>query len=62
LRTYDSDTQRALEELAGHVNVDLAREIWANALAAPWDGVDRWFHGDVAGESPGSRRAAGRGH
>ena len=48
LRTYAHDTQRALEELAGHVNVELAREIWANALAAPWDGVDRWFHGDVA--------------
>lgn len=48
LRTFDNDTQRALEELVGHVNVELAREIWADALAAPWDGVDRWFHGDVA--------------
>jgi aminoglycoside phosphotransferase (APT) family kinase protein len=49
LRTYDDDTQRALEDVADHVDVDLAREIWADALAAPWDGVDRWFHGDVAG-------------
>ena len=48
LRTYDEDTQRALEELAGHVDVELAREIWASALNARWDGVDRWFHGDVA--------------
>lgn len=22
--------------------------MWADALNAPWDGVDRWFHGDVA--------------
>jgi aminoglycoside phosphotransferase (APT) family kinase protein len=48
LRTYDKDTQRALEELDGHVDVELAREIWANALDARWNGVDRWFHGDVA--------------
>jgi aminoglycoside phosphotransferase (APT) family kinase protein len=48
LGTYDQITRRALEELAGHVDVELAGEIWANALDAPWDGVDRWFHGDVA--------------
>ena len=48
LRTYDEGTQRALEELSGHVDVELAREIWADALEARWDGVDRWFHGDVA--------------
>lgn len=48
LRTYDQGTQRALEVLRGHVDVGLAREIWAEALAAPWDGVQRWFHGDVA--------------
>jgi aminoglycoside phosphotransferase (APT) family kinase protein len=48
LRTYDQVTRRALEELAGHVDVEPAREIWASALEAPWDGVDRWFHGDVA--------------
>ena len=48
LRTYDDVAQRALGELTGHVNVGLAREIWANALGARWDGVERWFHGDVA--------------
>jgi aminoglycoside phosphotransferase (APT) family kinase protein len=48
LRTYDEDTHGALEELAGHVDVELARDIWTRALQAPWDGVDRWFHGDVA--------------
>ena len=48
LRTYDRNTRRALQELDGQVDVGLAREIWANALDASWDGVDRWFHGDVA--------------
>jgi len=22
--------------------------VWADALSTPWDGVDRWFHGDIA--------------
>ncbi len=48
LRTYDEVTQSSLDELAGLVDVALAREIWANARDARWDGVDRWFHGDVA--------------
>ena len=48
LRTFDRDTQRALEVLGDHVDVELAGEIWANSLAADWDGVPHWFHGDVA--------------
>ena len=48
LRTYDATAQNALTALEGHVDVDLAREIWAAALDARWDGVSRWFHGDVA--------------
>lgn len=48
LRTYDTNTQRALTDLHGHIDVDLAGRVWADALAAPWDGVDRWFHGDIA--------------
>lgn len=48
LRTYDRNTRRALDELDGHVDVALARDVWARALDARWDGVDRWFHGDVA--------------
>jgi aminoglycoside phosphotransferase (APT) family kinase protein len=48
LRTYDKNTMHALERLDGHVDIELAREIWANALDARWDGADRWFHGDIA--------------
>ena len=48
LRTYDEQTRRALAKLDGHVDTGLARDIWKTALDARWDGVDRWFHGDVA--------------
>jgi aminoglycoside phosphotransferase (APT) family kinase protein len=48
LRTYDEKVQRALAALDGHVDVELAREIWQIALDARWDGVESWVHGDVA--------------
>ncbi|MGC4812149.1 aminoglycoside phosphotransferase family protein [Micromonospora sp. DT228] len=48
LHTYDKEVQRALMQLHGHVDAELVREIWARALDARWDGVDRWFHGDIA--------------
>ena len=48
LRTYDEQVEGALAELGGHVDAGLVRQIWATALAARWDGVDRWFHGDIA--------------
>ncbi|MDG4787943.1 aminoglycoside phosphotransferase family protein [Micromonospora sp. WMMD1102] len=48
LRTYDGVARRALTTLDGHVDVDLAREIWKSALDARWDGVPSWFHGDIA--------------
>ncbi|MFG1604367.1 aminoglycoside phosphotransferase family protein [Actinoplanes sp. NPDC049265] len=48
LRAYDKKVHDALAELDGHVDAELVREIWARALDAAWDGVDRWFHGDIA--------------
>jgi aminoglycoside phosphotransferase (APT) family kinase protein len=48
LRTYEEHAQRALAKLDGHLDAGLAREIWMTALDARWDGVERWFHGDVA--------------
>jgi aminoglycoside phosphotransferase (APT) family kinase protein len=48
LLTYDATTRRSLDRLSGHLDVDLAAEMWADALAAPWDGEDVWFHGDLA--------------
>lgn len=48
LRTYDGEVQNVLAKLDGHVDAGLAREIWKSALDARWDGVESWFHGDVA--------------
>jgi aminoglycoside phosphotransferase (APT) family kinase protein len=48
LRTYDGQTQNALAELDGHIDAGLARQVWKSALDARWDGVESWFHGDVA--------------
>jgi aminoglycoside phosphotransferase (APT) family kinase protein len=48
LRTYDPTAQRALAELDEHIDVGLASAAWNDALAARWDGVDVWFHGDLA--------------
>ncbi|WP_410609253.1 aminoglycoside phosphotransferase family protein [Amycolatopsis sp. lyj-109] len=46
LRTYDGQARRALTKLGG--TTDGAAALWEAALTAPWDGVDRWFHGDLA--------------
>ncbi|WP_433494832.1 aminoglycoside phosphotransferase family protein [Micromonospora sp. CA-248089] len=48
LRTYDKKVEDALVALDGHVDAALVREIWTRAVGARWDGVDRWFHGDIA--------------
>ncbi|MEV4759708.1 aminoglycoside phosphotransferase family protein [Micromonospora sp. NPDC049559] len=48
LRTFAGLAERTLATLDGHVDVELAREIWKDALDAPWDGVPTWLHGDVA--------------
>lgn len=48
LRTYDDATVSALNEVKGRVDVDVAAAAWAAALEARWDGVDVWFHGDLA--------------
>ncbi|ADU06274.1 MULTISPECIES: aminoglycoside phosphotransferase family protein [Micromonospora] len=48
LRTYDKKVEHALLALDGRVDAALVREIWARAVGARWDGVDRWFHGDIA--------------
>ena len=58
LRTYDSTARSALAELDDHIDVGLAAAVWDDALAARWDGVDVWFHGDLA---PGNLLLEGAG-
>jgi aminoglycoside phosphotransferase (APT) family kinase protein len=48
LRTFDSIARGALAEPGEHIDVGLAAAAWDDALAARWDGVDVWFHGDLA--------------
>lgn len=48
LRTYAGLVDSALATLDGHVDTDVARDLWTSALDARWDGVESWFHGDVA--------------
>ncbi len=48
LLTYDSTARLALAELERQVDVDVATAAWDDALTARWDGVDVWFHGDLA--------------
>ncbi|MFY1670032.1 aminoglycoside phosphotransferase family protein [Plantactinospora sp. WMMB334] len=48
LRTYDGEADRGLTTLADRIDVGAASEIWNCALDARWDGVERWFHGDIA--------------
>ncbi len=48
LRTYDSTARGALAGLDDHIDVGLAAAAWDDALAARWNGVDVWFHGDLA--------------
>jgi aminoglycoside phosphotransferase (APT) family kinase protein len=48
LLTYDAMTHSACEDLRGQIDDELVLEIWKRALDAQWDGVDVWFHGDLA--------------
>ncbi|SCK46926.1 aminoglycoside phosphotransferase family protein [Streptomyces sp. WMMB 322] len=50
LTTYDAETRRAIEALAGRGHIPAARAtaVWETALNASWDGPPVWFHGDVA--------------
>ncbi|AGZ42957.1 aminoglycoside phosphotransferase family protein [Actinoplanes friuliensis] len=48
LRTYEGLAEQALAALGGRVDTELARQVWKAALDARWDGVERWFHGDIA--------------
>ncbi|MFC7363152.1 aminoglycoside phosphotransferase family protein [Nocardioides astragali] len=48
LLTYAETTRRALDTLSAHIDVEPASQIWADALAADWNGDDVWFHGDLA--------------
>ena len=47
LDVYDDETQEELVALNGHIDTNLAAEIWQAALASTFDGPPVWFHGDA---------------
>jgi aminoglycoside phosphotransferase (APT) family kinase protein len=56
LAVYDGETQEALAALTGHIDTELAADVWQAALKATWQGRPVWFHGDV---QPGNLLAQG---
>jgi aminoglycoside phosphotransferase (APT) family kinase protein len=47
LTVYHDETRESLEVLDGHIDTELAAEVWQAALDAGWHGSDVWFHGDA---------------
>ncbi len=48
LATYDPETRRATQQLAGRIDGDMVLAIWDQALASSWEGAPVWLHGDVS--------------
>jgi aminoglycoside phosphotransferase (APT) family kinase protein len=48
LAAYDDDVSRSLRTLAGEVDADAARIIWARARQSRWVLPPVWLHGDMA--------------
>jgi len=44
---YDGQTKDALAALRGHIDTELASEVWQAALDATWHSRPVWFHGDA---------------
>jgi aminoglycoside phosphotransferase (APT) family kinase protein len=44
---YDGQAKEALAALKGHIDTELASEVWQAALGATWHGDPVWFHGDA---------------
>lgn len=49
LTVYDAETRQALTALEGKIDTVAAEGVWNAALAATWDGIPVWLHGDVSG-------------
>lgn len=44
---YDGEAKEALAALEGHIDTELAGQVWQAALDATWPGGPVWFHGDA---------------
>ena len=48
LSVYDADTRRAIDQLEGKIDVEVALNIWETALATSWNHPLVWVHGDIS--------------
>jgi aminoglycoside phosphotransferase (APT) family kinase protein len=48
LATYDAQSRRSIELLAGEIDAEAATEVWDAALVSVWEQPPVWVHGDVA--------------
>ena len=48
LTVYDREARQAIAALEGRIETQAATAVWEAALAATWQGLPVWFHGDVA--------------
>lgn len=48
LSVYSDETEAATIALSDEIDVDVARDIWAKAIASEWQGEPVWVHGDIA--------------
>ena len=48
LSVYDADTRRAIDQLTGKIDVEVALNVWETALATSWNHPPVWVHGDIS--------------
>jgi aminoglycoside phosphotransferase (APT) family kinase protein len=48
LKTYDTETRKAIAALKDKIDVDAATRVWEAALATSWQGPPVWVHGDIS--------------
>lgn len=48
LKTYDSETRRALSSLKSKIDVDQAKTVWEEAIVTSWQKPPVWVHGDIS--------------
>lgn len=48
LETYDAETRGAIALVRDRIDARLATAVWEAGLAATWQGMPVWVHGDVA--------------
>ena len=48
LAHYDKGTRQAINQLKDRIDVNVATQVWEEALATHWQNAPVWVHGDVS--------------